>query len=520
MREIKIFSAPDLHKEMQKSLTTVESIVGGTLGYNGRLVINSYPEGGVSSSKDGHNILTSLAFSDPIDRMIAKVLIDAAKNTLSGVGDGTTTSVVLTKAVYDELLNVKEGRNVYDLMLGAKEAVRDVEELLKRDRIFPTRETLIELATVSANNNEFLGNLVGNMVHKIGIGGATYVKTGTKTEYKIEKGYSLDSGVMKYDFYNMGQSMVFEGCYAILVNEQMSKFETHVAPILKQYFEVCKKNPAPLVFFTPHMDGDALSTLLLNNQKMKQQNGFSAFGVVRMPFEGFELNAIYEDLQAIFNCKRILSTTKGNSIQSIANSDFGWIKKISAFDKSTKITLGEFDVSKRIEDAELKDDDFNRRRVSYFTTGIGTLYIGSDTNVSASSLFDSADDSLKAALSAMEFGMLPGGGKALYHAKQVLKEQIAGKKMDDAMTGYNAVLDALSAPIERLLRSSLSDEKEVQEVFTKLSGSDFWISFNQRTKKVEDVSATILDAAMSPIIALQSAVSVAGELITANHLIV
>lgn len=520
MREIKLFSNPDFHQEVLKALTKIENVVGGTLGYNGRLVITSYPEGGVVSTKDGFNVLGQLAFSDPIDRMVVKVLKDGATNTLASVGDGTTSGVILTKAIFEELLKVLEGRNVYDLMNGAREAVKDVEELLQREVLYPSRETLIELASVSANNNHFLGDLIGNMVYKIGKGGATYRKSGLKTEYKIEKGYHLDSGVMKYDFYNSGQSMIFEGCHVLLVNEQMSKFDVHMQPILKQYFDLVQRKPAPLVIFTPHCDGDALSTLLMNNQKMKQQNGHAPFGIVRMPFEGFELNAIYEDLRAIFGCKRILSTTKGNSIQSISNSDFGYCKKISAFETSAKITLGDFDISERIKDAEEKDDDFNRRRVSYFTTGVGTLYIGSDTNVAASALFDAADDSLKASLSALEYGMLPGGGKALYHAKRVLKEEIKDRKMTDELTGYNAVLDALSAPLDRLLKSTLTDERDIQEVYTELNDSNFWISFNQRTKKVEDVSDTILDASKSPIVALQSAISVVGELITSNHLVV
>ena len=495
-----------------------------TLGPRGRNVVLQRSFGPPTITKDGVSVAKEIDLQDRYANMGAQMLKEVASKTNDVVGDGTTTAAVLAEAIYRVgLKNVAAGANPMELKRGidmAVEAVVDaVRKASKPVKIHKEQE---QIATVSANGDARIGELIAAAMEQVGVDGVITVEEAksTETELEVVEGMQWDRGYLSAYFVTDEDRLeVVMDNPLILVREKKLSSMSDIVPIL----ELASREGRPVLVVAEDIDGEALATMVVNKLR-----GTLQCVAVKAPAFGDRRKAIMADV-ATLTGGRFITEDLGISIENIGIADFGQAKRVIVNKDNTTIIEGKgarSAIEGRLREiraqVEETDSDYDRdklnERLARLTGGVAVIRVGAHTETEMKELKGRVEDALNATRAAAEEGIVPGGGTALLRAQPAVAK-LAETLTGDVQTGALIVEQALEAPLRRIADNAGIDGAIV---LGRVRGEKApQVGFNAETENYEDlVSSGVIDPTKVVRVALQNAASIAGLLITTEAAIV
>ena len=511
-----LFFDTNARDQLKKGVDALADAVKVTLGPKGRNVIIDKKFGAPTITKDGVSVAKEIELKEPIENMGAQLVKEVASKTADNAGDGTTTATVLAQAIFAVgIKNVAAGANPMDLKRGIDKAVAAVVNQLKENsKQISTSKEIAQVATVSANNDEEIGNMIANAMDKVGKDGVITVEEakGTETEVKTVEGMQFDRGYLSPYFVTNTEKMEAEldHPFVLIYDKKISSMK-ELLPVL----EPVAQSGKPLVIISEDVDGEALATLVVNKIR-----GALKVAAVKAPGFGDRRKAMLEDI-AILTGGTVISEERGFKLENATPDMLGRAEKINIDKDNTTIVNGAGDaaaIKGRI--AEIKaqiektTSDYDREklqeRLAKLSGGVAILYIGAATEVEMKEKKDRVDDALHATRAAVQEGVVVGGGVALVRAASAL-DTLKGSN-DDQDTGINIIRTAIEAPL-RTIVSNAGGEPSV--VINKIRENKGNYGYNARTDEYMDLfEAGVIDPTKVSRVALENAASIAGMLLT------
>jgi len=508
-------------EKLKKGVDILADAVKVTLGPKGRNVILDKKFGAPAITKDGVTVAKDIELKEPLENMGAQLVKEVASKTADDAGDGTTTATVLTQAIFTHgIKNVAAGANPMDLKRGIDLAVGAVvESLRKQSKTIKDNSEITQVASVSANNDMEIGEMIASAMEKVGKEGVITVEEarGTETEVKTVEGMQFDRGYLSPYFVTNADKMEAEldSPFILIYDKKISSMK-ELLPILEQVSQTGK----PLLIIAEDVDGEALATLVVNKIR-----GALKVAAVKAPGFGDRRKAMLEDI-AILTGGTVISEERGYKLESATLDYLGSAEKINIDKDNTTIVNGsgkKSDIKARINQIkaqiETTTSDYDREklqeRLAKLSGGVAILYIGAATEVEMKEKKDRVDDALHATRAAVQEGVVAGGGVAFIRAVKALAK-LEGAN-EDQTTGVNIVRMALEAPLRIIVENAgLEGSVIVQKV--KEGKDDF--GFNARENKYENMfKAGIIDPTKVARLALENAASVAGLLLTTEAVV-
>ncbi|HTD98609.1 MAG TPA: chaperonin GroEL [Mucilaginibacter sp.] len=502
---------------LKRGVDILANAVKVTLGPKGRHVIIDKKFGSPSITKDGVTVAKEIELRDPIENMGAQMLKEVASKTADIAGDGTTTATVLAQAIVTAgIKNVAAGANPMDLKRGIDKAVRVVVENLKSQKqdVGDDFGKIKQVASISANNDEVIGEMIADAMKKVGTSGVITVEEakGTETEVKTVEGMQFDRGYLSPYFVTNADKMEveLENPYILIYDKKISSMK-ELLPILEKQVQTGK----PLLIIAEDLDGEALATLVVNKIR-----GSLKVAAVKAPGFGDRRKAMLEDI-AILTGGTVISEERGYKLESADLSMLGQAEKISIDKDNTTIINGDGDtelikgrVSEIRTQIETTTSDYDKEklqeRLAKLSGGVAVLYIGAASEVEMKEKKDRVDDALHATRAAVEEGIVAGGGVAFIRAVEALVN-LKGDN-DDENTGIQIIRRAIEEPLRQICENAgIEGSIVVQKV--KEGKGDF--GYNARTDKYENlIGAGVIDPTKVGRVALENAASIASMLLT------
>lgn len=478
-----------------------------TLGPKGRNVIIERQGTSPHITKDGVTVANSINLEDPVENMGARLVKDVASKTAYEAGDGTTTATVLAQAIYNlGLEQVNAGVNPMELKKGIDMAVEYTVSRIKEMAIpVDNDEQLRQVATISANGDSKIADIVVEAVKAVGAEGVVTIEEGTGFTTKVDTvmGYQFDSGYTDPRFVNNTGSaavnftdplyVVYEGKLAFM--KQMVTF-----------LEIAMQLKRPVVIVCEDIDGEALKTLIVNNA-----NGRIQVATVRAPYSGDRKTETLQDIAAVTGAT-VISEDAGMKIEEFRSDMFGSSGSVIIERRSTLIIGGQGDTSTQEADVrELiennpEENDWYKNRLSKLLGGVAVIKVGANSEVEMLEIKDRIDDALQATRAAMAEGILPGGGSVL---AQLSIERIVGNN-DGEDYGIDVAQKAMLGPLTAIAENAGVNVDDT--IHNTLNGEHGW---NARTNEWGNlVEMGVIDPAKVTRLALENAASVAGLLLT------
>ena len=516
----KITFSDSARNKLASGVNKLADAVSATLGPAGRNVILEQNMGMPTSTKDGVTVAKSIELKDKVENLGAQIVKQASIKTGDQAGDGTTTSTLLAQSILNEGLNkIQAGSNVVDIKRGIDKAVKDVTEFLRNESKEVTdEEQLKQIATISANNDTEVGELIYTAMDKVGRDGVVTIEESKTGETYLEtvEGMQFNRGYKSPYFVTDNNSMqaVLQDPLILITDKRLTAIK-ELLPIL----EGASQQSKSLLVIADDIDGEALSTMVVNKMR-----GILPIVAVKAPEFGDRKKAMLEDI-AILTGGTVISTEKGMRLDKFDPSWLGKANKVTVGKDSTTIIDAKGDeekISSRIDDIKNQIDNSNspyekeklQERLAAFIGGVAIVHVGGHTEVEMKEKKDRVDDALHATRAALEEGLLPGGGIALLNGSMVLVEQI-GDLEGDQQIGYDIVISALERPFYKILENAgyTNDEIGDIELNVKEDGS-FWFGYNPREEDYFDMfKEGIIDPTKVTRLALENAASVAGTLL-------
>jgi chaperonin GroEL len=507
----------DAREKLKKGVDALANAVKVTLGPKGRNVIIDKKFGAPAITKDGVTVAKEIELSDAIENMGAQMLKEVASKTADLAGDGTTTATVLAQAIVTAgLKHVAAGANPMDLKRGIDKAVEAVVESLKKmsKTVGDDFQKIEQVATISANNDNFIGKLIAQAMEKVGKDGVITVEEakGTETEVKTVEGMQFDRGYLSPYFVTNPEKMEaeLENAYILIYDKKISSMK-ELLPILEKTVQTGR----PLLIISEEVDGEALATLVVNKLR-----GSLKVAAVKAPGFGDRRKAMLEDI-AILTGGTLISEERGYKLENADLSYLGQAEKITIDKDNTTIINGvgtKDDITARVNQIkaqiEATTSDYDKEklqeRLAKLAGGVAVLYIGAATEVEMKEKKDRVDDALAATRAAVEEGIVPGGGVAYVRAIASL-ENLATLNEDEAF-GVNIVKISLEAPLRQIVANA---GLEGSIIIHKIKEGKDDFGFNARTEVFENMfAAGVIDPTKVGRIALENAASIAGMLLT------
>ena len=507
----------EVRSGLKDGVDKLANAVKVTLGPKGRNVILQKQFGVPHITKDGVSVAKEIELEDPIENIGAQLVKEVASKTADQAGDGTTTATVLAQEIFTlGVKNVAAGANPMDLKRGIDDAVGIVvKELEKIAKPIKTSKEIEQVATISANNDSEIGQMIALAMEKVGKDGIITVEEakGTETEVKTVEGMQIDRGYLSPYFVTNQETMdaQLENPYILIYDKRISAMKD-ILPIL----EATAQTNKPLLIIADDIDGEALATLVVNKMR-----GTLKVAAVKAPAFGDRRKETLEDI-AILTGGVVISEEVGLSLDKVKLSDLGKAEKITIDKDTTTIINGggtseaiksRIDVIKNQIDKSTSDYDKEKlqERLSKLSGGVAILYIGATTEVEMKEKKDRVDDALHATRAAVAEGIVPGGGVALIRAKSALVN-MDYSKIDDYHTGILIVSTAIESPLKTIVTNGGGSAEVVINEVRKGKGN---VGYNARTEVYEDlVVAGIIDPTKVTRLALQNAASIASLLLT------
>ena len=507
----------------QKILRGVELLsraVKVTLGPKGRNVAIDKKFGSPTVTKDGVTVAKEVELPDPYENMGAQMVKEVASKTSDTAGDGTTTAVLLAESIYKEgLKNVTAGSNPIFLKRGIDKAVEAcVAELARVSKKVNDREEIRQVATVSANWDETIGNIIADAMDKVGKDGTITVEENKSIETTLEvvEGMQFDKGYLSPYFATNAEAMeaVLEDAYVLIHEKKISNLQEFL-PLL----QTVAKSGKPLLVIAEEVEGEALAALVVNKIR-----GTLNVCAVKAPGFGDRRKAMLEDI-AILCGGRCITEDLGLKLENLQISDLGKAKRITVDKENTTIVEGggkTSDIQGRVKQIrrqiEETTSDYDKEklqeRLAKLAGGIAVINVGASTEVEMKEKKARVEDALHATRAAVEEGIVAGGGVALLRCIKVID---AVKLGGDEAIGAQIVRRAIEAPIRMLCANAGVEGAVVAGQVLEGKGN---FGYNVATEKYEDlVKAGVVDPAKVTRTALQNAASVAGLLLTTECMI-
>ncbi len=506
---------------LRRGVSKLAQAVKVTLGPRGRNVILQKSFGSPTVTKDGVTVAKEIDLEDVYENMGARLVREVASKTSDVAGDGTTTATILAEAIFNEGLRaVISGVNPVQLKQGIEKAVADVADKLKKMSISvkEQKEKIAQVATVAANNDHEIGNLLADAMEKVGKDGVITVdeSKSLKTEVEWVEGMQFDRGYLSPYFVTDPQKMeaVLEDAY-VLINEKKLSNVKELVPVLEMVVNAGK----PLLIVAEDIDGEALATLVINKLR-----GTIKVCAVKAPGYGDRRKAMLEDI-AILTGGQALFESLGRKLENLTLAELGRAKKIVIDKDNSTIIEGagkSAEIKGRIEqlrrEIEKTTSDYDREkleeRLAKLAGGVAKVNVGAATESEMKEKKARVEDALHATRAAVEEGILPGGGVALLRAAAQVKPE--GLSQDEQV-GYNIVLRACRSPLTQIAGNAGQDGGIVCEKVAEQKGP---VGYNAATGVYEDmVKAGVIDPTKVTRTALQNASSVATLLLTSDALV-
>ena len=500
----------DARKAILKGVNTLADAVKITLGPKGRNVIIEKSYGSPTVTKDGVTVAKEIELEDRFENMGAQMVREVASKTSDVAGDGTTTATLLAQAIYREgAKTVAAGSNPMDVKRGIEKAVEVVvKELQKLSKPTKDQKEIAQVGTISANNDETIGNIIAEAMGKVGKEGVITVEEakGLETELEIVEGMQFDRGYLSPYFVTNAEKMIvsLEDCF-ILINEKKISSMKDLLPILEQIAKMGK----PLLIIAEDIEGEALATLVVNKIR-----GTLHVAAVKAPGFGDRRKAMLEDI-ATLTGGQVISEDIGSKLENVPLQDLGRAKKIMIDKDNTTIVDGAGDraslegrvkqIRAQIEETTSDyDKEKLQERLAKLVGGVAIIKVGAATETEMKEKKTRVEDALNATRAAVEEGIVPGGGVAYLRTLPALDEL---KLEGDEQTGVNIVKKALEEPLKMIASNAGMEGSIVVEKVKEKKGA---FGFNARTEQYEDMNkAGVIDPTKVARFALQNASSVA-----------
>jgi len=502
---------------LKRGVDALANAVKVTLGPKGRNVIIGKSFGGPNVTKDGVTVAKEIELKDPLENMGAQMVKEVASKTNDLAGDGTTTATVLAQAIVKEgLKNVAAGANPMDLKRGIDKAVEAiVADLGKQAKVVGSdSEKIKQIASISANNDEVIGELIATAFGKVGKEGVITVEEakGTDTYVDVVEGMQFDRGYLSPYFVTNPEKMnvELENPYILLYDKKVSSLK-ELLPVL----EPVAQSGKPLLIIAEDVDGEALSTLVVNKLR-----GALKIAAVKAPGFGDRRKAMLEDI-AILTGGTVIAEESGYTLENATLEMLGTAEKITIDKDNTTIVNGAGDadlIKNRVNQIksqmETTTSDYDKEklqeRLAKLAGGVAVLYVGAASEVEMKEKKDRVDDALHATRAAVEEGIVAGGGVALLRAKSALAA-IKADNADEA-TGIQIVFRAVESPLRTIVENA---GLEGSVVVAKVSEGTGDFGYNAKTDEYVDMlKAGIIDPKKVTRVALENAASVAGMILT------
>jgi chaperonin GroEL len=481
-------------EKLKAGIDKVNNAVSVTMGPFGRNVLIEKEHGQVQSTKDGVTVAKTVVLEDPIENMAATVIKQAAEKTVDAAGDGTTTSTVLAHSIASQALEATSyaSTNATQIKKGIEQAVKVVvAELKKMSTPVADEKQIRQIATLSANGDEEIGELVATAIDKVGRDGIVTVeesRTG-ETSLEVVEGMQFDRGYkspyMVTD--NNTMSAILDKPLLLLVDGRITAVKD-LLPIL----EVVSTQNKSLLIVAEDIDGEALATLIVNKMR-----GILKVAAVKAPDFGERRTLILEDI-ATLTGGTVVSQQKGMRLDKFNKDWFGEARTVTVGKDTTTIVDGKGDIKlieERVTELKAQIDKSQspyeieklQERLSKMIGGVAIINVGGGTEIEMKEKKDRLDDALQATKAALDEGILPGAGVALLHARKALSADLDRK--DDIAKGAEIVFQACGKPFKQILENAGEDATE------------WWILLKDTTKVVPDITNNIVvDAYESGII--------------------
>ncbi|MAD97896.1 MAG: chaperonin GroEL [Flavobacteriaceae bacterium] len=507
----------DARDGLKRGVDALANAVKVTLGPKGRNVIISKSFGAPTVTKDGVSVAKEVELENELENMGAQMVKEVASKTNDLAGDGTTTATVLAQSIVKEgLKNVAAGANPMDLKRGIDKAVHAlVADLEKQSqKVGNSSEKIQQVASISANNDNVIGDLIATAFGKVGNEGVITVEEakGTDTYVDVVEGMQFDRGYLSPYFVTDADKMIadLENPYILLFDKKISNLQ-EILPIL----EPVAQSGRPLVIIAEDVDGQALATLVVNKLR-----GGLKIAAVKAPGFGDRRKAMLEDI-AILTGGTVISEERGFSLENATLDLLGTAETITIDKDNTTIVNGSGDaeaIKARVNQIkaqiETTTSDYDREklqeRLAKLAGGVAVLYVGAASEVEMKEKKDRVDDALHATRAAVEEGIVAGGGVALVRAKKVL-ETLETENLDET-TGVQIVNKAIEAPLRTIVENAGG---EGSVVINKVLEGESDFGYDAKADQyVNMLDAGIIDPKKVTRVALENAASVAGMILT------
>jgi chaperonin GroEL len=503
-----------------KGVSTLSKAVTATLGPKGRNVVLDKKFGSPTVTKDGVTVAKEIDLEDPYENMGAQMVREVASNTSDAAGDGTTTATVLAEAIFrGGLKHVTAGASPIAIQRGIQKAVDTaVKALDKAAKKVKDKEEIKQVATVSANWDEEIGNIIAEAMDKVGKDGTITVEEAKSIETTLDvvEGMQFDKGYLSPYFATDTDSMEcrLEDAYILIYEKKISSLKDMV-PLL----EKVAKTGKPMLIIAEDVEGEALATLVVNRIR-----GTLNIAAVKAPGFGDRRKAMLEDI-AILTGGRCITEDLGIKLESVELSDLGRSKSIVVDKENTTMVEGggkSSEIQARVNQIRRQIDettsDYDREklqeRLAKLAGGVAVINVGAATETEMKEKKARVEDALHATRAAVEEGIVPGGGVALLRTRPAIsKLELEG----DQQIGVSIIRSAVEGPLRALASNAGLEGAVIVEEVLKSKGNN---GFNVATEKYEDlVKAGVVDPKKVTRTALQNAGSIAGLLLTTECLI-
>lgn len=500
--------------KLLKGVETLANAVKVTMGPKGRNVLIQKQYGAPVITKDGVSVAKEVNIQDPIENMGAQLVKDVASKTADLAGDGTTTATVLAHAIFKEGLKaVASGASPVEIKKGMDKTVEHIVTNLKsQSSEVKSNDDILKVATVSANHDEEVGKIIAKAMDAVTENGVITVEEaqGFKDELVIVEGMQFDRGyISPYFVTDTEKSTVnFKNPYILITDKVIQNMQT-IVPAL----EIAMKNSRPILIIADEVESEALTTLVVN-----KLNGVISVAVVKGPGYGDNKTEMLKDI-AIMTGGTFITNDTGKTLEGITEADLGQAQKIEITKSHTTIVSGEKSdaVLERVKQIKTQientksdyDKEKLKERLAKLDGGIAVIKVGAPSEVELKEKKDRIDDALSATKSAVEEGVVAGGGVALLHAMQRVELDLEG----DQKIGYNIIKNAIKAPIKQITENAGLDAGYIIQTILAEVNPNY--GFEVSSEKYGNMFGFgVIDPLKVTRVALQNATSVASMLLT------
>ncbi|MDR2933929.1 MAG: chaperonin GroEL [Rickettsiales bacterium] len=516
----------DARAKMQKGISQLASAVATTLGPKGRNVVIEKSFGAPVITKDGVTVAKAIELGDPLEKMGAELVKSVAAKTAEDAGDGTTTATVLAAAIYNEGLKlVQAGMNPMEIKKGidiATDAV--ITHIKKTAKKISGNEEIAQVATISANSDKELGDMIANAFSKVGNEGVIIVEEakGMETSVDIVEGMQFDRGYLSPYFVTNAEKMecIYEGASVLIFDGKISNLQS-MLPILEGVAQSGKS----LLIIADDIDGDALATLVVNRIR-----GGLKIVAVKAPGFGDRKKETLKDI-AILTGAEFISEELGMKLENASMESLGVAKRIIVSKENTTVIDGAGDkkmLESRVSEIRAAiekctseyDKEKLSERLARLAGGVAVIRVGGNSELEVKEKKDRVDDAVAATRAAVAEGIVAGGGIMLLNASKGLETlRVDG---DDQKAGVSIVRKALQAPIRQIAKNAGKDDGAIIGKLLESKDENFGYDASKNDDKdayVDMIKSGIIDPAKVVRCAIQNAASVSGLLLTTEAMI-